>query len=365
MRRFSSTIQTLGSTRFVSRSSGLLLVCWLVLSGSTAGQAAEAIDYTERDDVIQFVDMLVSEHGFDRTELLDSFAQSRYQPKIIAAITRPAEKRLKWWEYRKIFLTEKRIRQGAEFWIEHEKTLEKIARKYKVDPEIIVAILGVETFYGQRAGSHRVMDALTTLGFDYPPRARFFRSQLEQFLLLVREEKRDPFTFKGSYAGAMGYGQFIPSSYRSFAVDFDQDGLRDIWTNVQDATASVANYLARHHWKYRQPVVYPVTVQGDAFEGLVNQGLRTQGIKKGALVSEFRRLGVSTDLPDGLKLGLIRLEDRDGFKYWLADHNFFVVTTYNISRLYAMAVYDLSQAVVKDYCAALSARKRRSVKQCS
>lgn len=335
---------------------GLVLGCSLLFIRPVF--AHERVPYSERDEVLEFIDRVVSKHQLDRSKLLSWLADATYKQSIIDAISRPAEKRFKWWEYRKIFLTAERIKKGVAFWLEHDLHLRKVAMEYQIDPEIIVAILGVETFYGQRAGKYRVIDSLATLGFDYPPRAKFFLGQLEEFLLLVQEQNKDPFDLKGSYAGAMGYGQFIPSSYRSFAVDFDKDGFKDIWSNVEDATASVANYLKEHKWKYQRPVVYPVTVTGNDFESFVNQGMRTKGIKKGTLVSEFKQLGVKTDLPDELQLALIRLEDQEGPKYWLADHNFFVITTYNISRLYAMAVYDLSQAITEAYCDSKAPRRR-------
>lgn len=341
----------------------LTVICSGVLVAADEASRSSVLSYSARADVLEFIDELASKDQFNSEQLEDWFAKAQYQQSIIDAISRPAEKRLKWWEYRRIFLKDARIQGGAKFWLANEKTLIKVAKKYKVDPEIIVSILGVETLYGQRAGNYRVIDALTTLGFDYPPRAKFFRRQLRQFFLLTREEGKNPFSFKGSYAGAMGYGQFIPSSYREYAVDFDQDGVRDIWQNVDDAVASVANYLKRHHWRQNGPIVHPVKVSGNAFEPFVNQGMRHKALAKGAVASHFRTLGVQTDLPDDRKVALIRLEDKDGSKYWLAEHNFFVITTYNISRLYAMAVFDLGAAIKQAYCAAKASQKQR-LKSC-
>ena len=197
--------------------------------------APSLADYAKRTDVLGYVDELVAQHGFDRAALLSWFEAAERQERILEAIARPAERVKSWGEYRAIFLTSRRIEQGVEFWRQHESTLARAADEYRVAPEVVVAILGVETSYGRITGSFRVLDALVTLGFDYPPRAPFFRGELTQFFLLTREENRSPLDFSGSYAGAMGYGQFIPSSYRAYAVDFDGDGRRDIWKSVDDA----------------------------------------------------------------------------------------------------------------------------------
>lgn len=339
--------------RFIRFPRALMLALTMVpVSGALLAQEqSDSIPYTARAQVLEFTDRMASEHQYDRGKLESLFEAARYQQSIIDAISRPAEKRLLWWEYRKIFLTISRIVQGAEFWLEHEQVLNQISKNYQVDPEVIVAILGVETFYGQRTGRYRVMDSLTTLGFDYPPRSRFFRKELEQFLLLAREEGKDPLVFTGSYAGAMGWGQFIPSSFRSYAVDADRDGLRDIWNNPVDAMGSVANYLKRHGWREGAPVVHQAEVSGDRFTHLVNKGIRNKGLKQGATAQQFKTMGVTGGLQmqNGRRFGLIRLDEEQGEKFWLAEKNFFVITTYNTSRLYAMAVYDLSQAVRQAY----------------
>ena len=218
-------------------------------------------------------------------------------------------------------------------------------------PEYIVAIIGVETRYGRISGGYRVLDALTTLAFDYPPRASFFRGELTQYLLLAREEGRDPLWFMGSYAGAMGYGQFIPSSYRAYAVDFDGDGLRDIWTNESDAIGSVANYFSRHGWARDKPVVVRVTVTDDAADAVANESLILK-----RTVAELVALGVSippaeedsaeVGLSADEKAGLYRMALEEGTEYWLGLHNFHVITRYNHSRLYALAVHQLSQEIL-------------------
>ena len=296
-------------------------------------------DYGKRTDVLRYVDELVAQHGFERAALLSWFEAARRQERILEAIARPAERVKSWGEYRAIFLTSRRVEQGVEFWQRHASTLARAADEYGVAPEVVVAIIGVETSYGRITGSFRVIDALVTLGFDYPPRAPFFRRELTQFFLLTREENRSPLDFSGSYAGAMGYGQFIPSSYRAYAVDFDGDGLRDIWKSVDDAVGSVANYFQRHGWRGDGPVAVPVQVEGDRADVAANEGLAPNYD-----VGELRRLGVRVEaLADDAKAALFRMEGSDGTEYWLGLHDFYVITRYNRSAMYALAVLQLSQ----------------------
>ncbi|MEQ8858450.1 MAG: lytic murein transglycosylase B [Pseudomonadales bacterium] len=307
----------------------------LVLNGSAYA------DYTQRADVRAYIAELVAEHGFAAEQLNDLFARAQRKQSILDAIARPAERVLKWHEYRDIFLKEPRISQGLEFWNDHEAVLQEAERRFGVPPEYVVAILGVETRYGRITGSYRVLDALTTLGFDYPPRADFFRRELTEFLLLAREEGRDPLELTGSYAGAMGYGQFIPSSYRAYAVDFDGDGRRDIWTDAEDAVGSIANYFKRHGWEPGDAVVLPVGVSGDAVAGLANESLSLNHT-----VADLMALGVSVDGIDPTRrAALFRMEGVDGDEYWLGLNNFYVITRYNRSRLYALAVHQLGQSI--------------------
>ena len=298
-------------------------------------------DYAARDDVRAYVDELVSAHGFGREALLETFASARHQPRIVEAMSRPAEKALKWFQYRNIFLKDERIAGGIDFWAANGTALESAEASFNVAPEYIVAIIGVETYFGRIMGSHRVLDALSTLAFDYPPRSGFFRNELTEFLLLAREEKRSPADLKGSYAGAMGYGQFIPSSYRHYAVDFDGDGIRDIWTNTTDAIGSVANYFARHGWRGDGEVVLRVTASGGEAEKVANTGLALN-----STVTELRDVGVEIPEIDGdARAALFRMELEDGVEYWLALHDFYVITRYNRSAMYALAVHQLSQAI--------------------
>ena len=299
-------------------------------------------DYSQREDVLAYMDALASEHGFSKPELEAIFKDAQHQPRIVEAISRPKERTLKWHEYRRIFLQEPRIEQGTAFWRDNEAALEAAEASFQVAPEYVVAIIGVETRFGRIMGSYRVLDALSTLAFDYPPRAKFFRSELTEFLLLVREEGRSAGEFKGSYAGAMGYGQFIPSSYRHYAVDFDGDGTRDIWTNTTDAIGSVANYFAQHGWRSAGAVVARAkVVQPDLVAAVANQGLALS-----ETVGGLRELGVEVPgVPAAAKAALIRMELADGVEYWVALHNFHVITRYNRSRMYALAVHQLSQAI--------------------
>ncbi|MCZ6655848.1 MAG: lytic murein transglycosylase B [Gammaproteobacteria bacterium] len=298
-------------------------------------------DYAGREDVQAYIDELVSEHGFSKIELNEVFENAKRRQSIIDRMERPAERTLKWYEYRSNFITDTRIDKGVEFWASNEAALDAAEAHYNVSPEYIVAILGIETSFGGYMGSDRVLDALSTLAFDYPPRAEFFRNELTEFLLLVREEGRKPEELKGSYAGAMGYGQFIPSSYRAYAVDFDGDGLRDIWHNTTDAIGSVANYFHKHGWRGHGPVAVKVAVTNEAADELANQGLALE-----VTVSDLRSLGVEVaDIEGDAKAALFRMEQRDGPEYWVGLHDFYVITRYNRSRLYALAVHQLSQTI--------------------
>ena len=298
-------------------------------------------DYENRNSVKGFVNEVAKKDGFDPQQLLSIFEQVEKKQRIIDLISRPAEKAKPWHEYREIFVTAPRIAAGVEFWEENEAALNRAGSKFGIPIEIIVAVIGVETNYGRNKGSFRVMDALSTLAFDYPPRARFFRSELRELLLLAREENKDPLELIGSYAGAMGYGQFIPSSFRAYAIDFDGDGARDIWSNRTDAIGSVANYFFRHGWDGEGPIAVPVTVTDERADQFANQGLKPK-----RSIAELRKAGVEhVSLPDQTLGALFRLEGNGGWEYWLGLHDFYVITRYNHSHMYALAVVQLSAAV--------------------
>jgi membrane-bound lytic murein transglycosylase B len=313
------------------------------LSACTSNAAAPgAGGYAASPAAQTFIDEMVTQHGFDRDELVLVFSQAQRREDILELMRKPAEKRLEWYEYRKIFLTRNRIDGGVSFWNNNAQLLEKAEKELGVDAQVIVAIIGVETRYGGNTGRHRVIDALSTLAFDYPPRSEFFRSELEQYLILAREEDIDLLTAKGSYAGAMGYGQFIPSSYRNFAIDFDADGKRDLWNSPADIIGSVANYMKVHGWTLGTTVATRATVTGDAWQAVLKQGLEPH-----TPVGELRRAGIvpQTAVPDDSLAALIELQDAHGPEYWLGLNNFYVITRYNHSPLYAMAVYQLSEEI--------------------
>ncbi len=297
---------------------------------------------TGRTDIQTFIDQQVANHGFDRQQLNELFARVELRDDIIALMDRPAERVRPWYEYREIFLDQARIDGGVEFWRQHSAALSRAQQVYGVPPEIIVAIIGVETRYGRITGRHRVMDALATLAFDYPRRAEFFTKELENYLLLTREERIDPLSLQGSYAGAMGIAQFMPSSYRAYAVDFTGDGRRDLWNNPIDAIGSVGNYLAVHGWRPGEPVVQSARVQGGNHQSVLFQGRRPE-----LSVAQLATFGVSPLAPvdAGLPASLLELEGRQGPMHWLGFNNFYVITRYNRSPMYAMAVYELAQAI--------------------
>jgi len=302
-------------------------------------------DYLQRSEVQSFITELSKRDDFTSEELQSILAQAKRSQKIIDLISKPAEGK-PWYEYRKIFLGKKRIKAGVEFWKNNQETLERAELLYGVPPEILVAIIGVETFYGTRMGTFPVLDALMTLGFDYPPRADFFRSELEHFLLLSKEESIEPQKPKGSYAGAMGMGQFIPSSFRNFAIDFDADGKRDIWHNTADGIGSVAHYFHKHGWLPEQPIVIRATVKGDAWKKLDGEKLKPEYSLQ---VLKKHNVKPSKKITDNENLSFIELESKKSPEFWIGHENFYVITRYNHSRKYAMAVFQLSQEILKKY----------------
>jgi membrane-bound lytic murein transglycosylase B len=314
---------------------------WLTGAFVLTSVPALAID-TDRPEIANFIDEMVHEHSYDRATLEKYLAEAETKDSILQAISRPAEGTKEWHEYRAIFLTDERIKAGAEFWRDHSESLQRISDETGVSVEILVGIIGVETYFGRITGSFRVLDALATLAFDYPPRAKFFRSELEQFLLLVREEQMDATSATGSYAGAMGRPQFMPSSYRAYAVDSTDDGKRDIWENWTDVIGSVANYFVRHGWVRDAEVVTQATL-GDQWRGETPKNT----LKPKETVTSLSHQGVlfSTSLAGDQKSQLLTLIGKDGEEYWVGFHNFFVITRYNTSVMYALAVHQLGQEI--------------------
>jgi membrane-bound lytic murein transglycosylase B len=294
----------------------------------------------------EFAAKVAVEKGLDQVEVLRLLQNARFKQSIVDAMTRPAEA-MPWHKYRPIFITDKRINGGVAFWREHRALVSKAAKQFGVDPQIIVAVIGVETFYGRVTGSYRVLDALATLSFYYPDtgndRSGFFSSELANFIMLGEEEGLPLKEVKGSYAGAMGLGQFIPSSYREYSVDFDGDGRRDLWSSMDDAIGSVANYLHRHGWEYGAPVANRARVLDHANMDLISR--RNFKVKKS--VDELAAAGFEATHPANPEMlaAVARLEEAEGESYWITFKNFYVITRYNRSPLYAMAVFELSEAL--------------------
>ena len=296
----------------------------------------------DRPDVQVFIETMVTEHDYDREMLRNILQQAEIKQKIIESISKPAEKTLTWVDYRPIFMTKERVQAGTAFWRENRATLDKVSSDTGVPIEIIVGIIGVETYFGRITGGHRVLDALTTLSFAYPPRSKFFRRELEQFLLLVREEDMQATDAIGSYAGAMGRPQFMPSSYRAYAVDSTGDGKRDIWNNWTDVAGSIANYFVEHGWKTGEEVIAQAST-GTNWSGFTPKNI----LKPEDTVDSLSKKGVmfSTNLPNDDTAQLITLDGANGSEYWVGFHNFFVITRYNHSAMYALAVHQLGQEI--------------------
>lgn len=324
--------------RALPRFKALLLAA-AVLAASAS--PAAALD-TRRPDVKDFINQIAKQYSFKKRQLRKLLAAAQYQPAILEAMDRPAEKAKLWYEYRPIFVSEKRIREGAEFWLAHRQDLDRASISSGVAPEYLAAILGVETYYGRQTGNYRVLDALATLAFDYPPRAKFFRDELEQFILLTRDLKMNPLAIKGSYAGAMGAPQFMPSNYRRYAVDASEDGRIDLWNNWPDVCASIGNYLKEHGWNPGEPVLTEATVEPDKAADLDGRKLVLA-----ETVGSLKEKGVSFDssLPPDAPALLIAADEPDGVHWRVGYNNFYVITRYNHSPLYAMAVYELAAAI--------------------
>jgi membrane-bound lytic murein transglycosylase B len=321
-----------------SRRRQLLCVAALI---ALIAQPATAID-TRRGDVRDFIDHMADTYSFKKRALRKLLHSAESQPAILDAMEKPAEKAKPWYEYRAIFLTERRIREGTEFWIAHRQALDRASVRSGVAPEYLAAILGVETYYGRQTGNYRVLDALVTLSFDYPARQKFFRDELEQFLLLTRDSGIDPASIKGSYAGAMGAPQFMPSNYRRYAVDADADGRIDLWGNWADVCASVGNYLKEHGWNAGGPVLSEATVAPAKAAELDGRKL---ALSESVASLAAKGVNFEASLPDDAPALLIAADEEDGVHWRVGYNNFFVITRYNHSALYAMAVYELAAAV--------------------
>jgi len=295
----------------------------------------------------EFVKRAVEDNGLQENEVRALLDSAEYKQSIVDAISRPAEGK-PWYQYRSIFLTDQRVKEGIAFWRDNQALIEKAAKQFSVDEEIIVAIIGVETFYGRITGNYRTIDALVTLGFYYPQnlssdRSPFFSRELMHYIKLASEEGLPAAEVMGSYAGAMGMGQFMPSSYREYAVDFDDDGHRDLWRSTPDAVGSVANYLHRHGWQAGQPVTQRVFASSDAAFGEISNSNFMPTLS----VAQWKEKGFSpsTEMSPDLAAAVVKMSEKDRKTYWMTFKNFYVITRYNRSPLYAMAVYELSQQI--------------------
>jgi membrane-bound lytic murein transglycosylase B len=296
----------------------------------------------QRPEIVAFVNEVAQHDGMKPREVRKLLKEAQPQAKIIEIMNRPVEKVAPWWEYRERFLTPERVSDGVQFWSDHKEALERISAEYQVPAEYLVAILGVETHYGRNIGNFRALDALATLAFDYPPREKFFRGELEEFLVLTRENQLDPLSVKGSYAGALGVPQFMPSQYRRYAVDADTAKPRDLWNDWDDILSSVANYLREYGWTPGAPVLAETKLDPDP-----NFQFEPKNLDLNETVDSLSARGVRVelDVPADTPVVLISAEQKDGPAYRVGFHNFRVITHYNASARYAMAVYDLAQAL--------------------
>jgi membrane-bound lytic murein transglycosylase B len=298
--------------------------------------------FTKRKDVQAFINTMVKNHHFNKNQLTETMSQVQLQPRIIDSMERPYEKKT-WDIYKEIFLTTQRLKGGLEFWAANQKVLDKASQRFGVPPEIIVAILGVETIYGKSPGEYRVLDALSTLAFNYPKRSRFFLKELKEYLLLCREHHVPATYYIGSYAGAIGKPQFMPSSYRRFAVDFAHKGHSDLVNNNDDAIASIGNYLHQNGWKPNEGIIQAAQLLGNQLKSA-----HTNPRRANYNYAELTKLGikpVTAAYNHPVRTGVIELITKQGNEYWIAYPNFFVITTYNVNPQYALAVYLLSQQI--------------------
>ena len=322
-------------------------------------------DYSQHPEAKEVIETLVSDHGFEKSYVIQILESAKKQEKILQSMSSPAEFTWTWDRYKKLFIEEKRIVNGKKFIIENASLFDRVEEDFGVPREIITSILGVETRYGKIKGSYRVLDSLTTLGFDFPRRSKFFKSELIQFFVLSRDNNLDINSVKGSYAGAMGYGQFISSSYRAYAIDYDGDGYADLFNSVPDAVASIANYLKKHGWKRDGVIVKKVQLNNVSkiykLPSNFNKFIPlqyTEGIEEEYIIQEgdsLLSIAIENDLElrnlmnmnniknkNLIKAGQKILLSKPKDQYFIGDDNFIAITKYNRSHFYAKAVYDLS-----------------------
>ena len=316
----------------------LAQVCVLVVLAAVVAPAM-AVSLDQYPRLVELANRMAGTPGLNGEQIKGWFRDAAIKSKIITAMNRPAE-RLPWHRYQLLFVNSASISGGVQFMKHHAAALARAEQQYGVPTEIIVAIIGIETRYGKILGNLRVLDSLVTLSMEYPRRSKFFSSELEHFLHLVSEQGLDPLSIKGSYAGAMGVPQFMPSSYRKYAVDFDGDGRADLIHSVTDAIGSVANYLAQHRWRPGEPIVTRVIDPPDALQAMATRGLKAQ-----TPAAKVRALGVPVSTGSGDKLGVMQFDGKMGATYRLGHHNFFVITRYNHSQNYGMSVFELAEQI--------------------
>jgi membrane-bound lytic murein transglycosylase B len=329
-----------------------LLACAVAVAEPANPPALAARFDLHRPEIVAFIDEVTQREGLKRKDVQRLLKEARPQPKIIEMMNRPMEKVAPWWEYREHFVTPERVSDGAQFWTDHRVSLERVAATYQVPPEYVVAILGVETRYGRITGRYRVLDALATLAFDYPPRHTYFAGELAQFMVLAKENQLNPLTTTGSYAGAMGAPQFMPSAYRRYAVAAGNDPRRDLWSDWDDILASVANYLHENGWQAGQPVLADTRIDPAATFNIAPHNLE---LNETVDTLGAQGVTVAAEVPADTPALLILAEQPDGPAYRVGFHNFYVLTRYNASARYAMAVHDLAQAISQRVQAATAA----------
>ena len=332
---------------FTASRLGLLVLALVLATPLSARHKAVQKHPTfdmKRPEIVAFVNDVAQRDQLPKKQVLALLRTGEPQPKIIEAMNRPAEKVTPWWEYHDRFLTDDRICDGAQFYKDHRASVERIATARGIPPEYLIAIMGVETKYGKFVGRYRVLDALMTLAFDYPPRSDYFRGELEQFLLLVAEEHLDPLTVTGSYAGAMGVPQFMPTSYRKFALDGNGDNKRDLWNDWDDILASIANYFVEHGWESGGPVLAETRLDPEPKFQIDTRNLELNETVDSLNAQGVAVLGGQTGTTPAV---LISAEQQDGPAYRVGFKNFYVITRYNRSARYAMAVHDLADAIAR------------------